>query len=68
MVGYVWASYIEVTDSQTVDSSNLIKPLALETIVDNSNPESRIQKLPERQKLLEDNQIIGLDIDAEIKP
>ncbi|NLF97855.1 MAG: SH3 domain-containing protein [Candidatus Riflebacteria bacterium] len=66
--GYVWASYISVTDSQTVDTTNLTRPLGLETIVENSDPQARDQKLPERQQLLETNQVIHLDIDREINP
>lgn len=66
--GYVWASYIAVTDSQTVDTDNLTRPLGLETIVENSDPQTRDQKRPERQQLLETNQVIHLDIDREINP
>jgi len=53
--GYIWASYVTVTDSQTVDTSNLTKALDLETIVENANPWTREENLPARQKLLEDN-------------
>lgn len=53
--GYIWASYVTVTDSQTVDTSNMTKALDLETIVENANPWTREENLPARQKLLEDN-------------
>ncbi|PKL47756.1 MAG: hypothetical protein CVV42_12095 [Candidatus Riflebacteria bacterium HGW-Riflebacteria-2] len=66
--GYVWASYIAVTDFDTIDSGSLGKPLPLEMVVEGAKPETLDQKLPERQKLLEDNIVIEVDIDREITP
>lgn len=66
--GYVWSSYVAVTENQTVDTNTMTKPLDLGTIVNNSNPETRDQKLPERQQLLEKNRVIEIDIDQEITP
>lgn len=53
--GYIWASYVKVTDSQTVDTGNMTKALDLETIVENANPWTREENLPARQKLVEEN-------------
>ena len=53
--GYVWASYVKVTDSQTVDTSNMTKALDLEIIVENASPWTRDDNLPGRQKLAEEN-------------
>ena len=66
--GYVWSSYVTVTDSQTVDTANMTKPLDLETIVNNSDPWNREQNLPARQQLLDDNSIIEINIDEVIQP
>lgn len=68
LTGYVWASYLEITGSETVDSANLTRPLDLDTISDNSDSPYRDQNLPQRQKILEDNQIIELNIEEEITP
>ncbi|MBU1105504.1 MAG: SH3 domain-containing protein [Candidatus Riflebacteria bacterium] len=68
IAGYIWSSYIAVTDSQTVDTANMTKPLDLETIVNNADPLAREQNLPARQQLLEDNRVIEINIDQEIQP
>jgi len=66
--GYVWASYITVTDFDTIESENMDKPIDLETLVDNSKPEDFDYNLAERKKLLEDNKVYEIDIDREINP
>lgn len=53
--GYIWAGYVKITDTQTVDTSTAGNALPLETIVENANPWTRELNLDERQKLLEDN-------------
>ncbi|HAE41141.1 MAG TPA: hypothetical protein DCG57_21275 [Candidatus Riflebacteria bacterium] len=66
--GYIWSSYVTITDSQTIETSNMTTPLDLETIVNNSDPWTRAQKLPERQQLLENNKVFEINIEQEIAP
>jgi uncharacterized protein YgiM (DUF1202 family) len=66
--GYVWASYLTVTDFDTVESTSLGRPLSLDMQSEGEIPETLNRKLPERQQLLEDNIVHEIDIDGEIAP
>ncbi len=53
--GYVYSSFVRITETVPIDAANRDKALSLEEIVDNSDPWTRDKNLAERQKLLEDN-------------
>lgn len=53
--GYVWASYVQITDSQPLDPAKIQNPLPLEVIMYNSNSETRLDRIEERKKYLDDN-------------
>ncbi len=52
--GYVYSTYVKITETETLDSSNE-RALTLEEIVENSNPWTRDNNLEERKKLLDNN-------------
>lgn len=52
--GYVYSTYVKITETETLDSSNE-RALTLEEIVENSKPWTRDANLEERKKLLESN-------------
>jgi len=52
--GYVWASYIEITDTEPLEPDKVKEPLPLEVIMFNSNPEKRAKQFEKRQQLLRD--------------
>ncbi|MDD3148594.1 MAG: SH3 domain-containing protein [Candidatus Riflebacteria bacterium] len=55
LAGYVYSTYVKITDTTTIDTTNLTHALTLEEIVENSKPWTRDANLEERKKILADN-------------
>lgn len=55
LAGYVYSTYVKITDTSTIDTTNLTHALTLEEIVENSKPWTRDANLEERKKILADN-------------
>ncbi|HPT47824.1 MAG TPA: SH3 domain-containing protein [Candidatus Rifleibacterium sp.] len=53
--GYVYSTYVKITETATIDPATRDKPLSLEEIAENSDPWNRATDLDEKQKLLENN-------------
>ncbi|MFZ5949522.1 MAG: SH3 domain-containing protein [Candidatus Rifleibacteriota bacterium] len=58
--GYVWATYIKITDEQTVDTESMSQALSLEDITANADPWKREQNL--QQRLQRENEASPLKI------
>jgi hypothetical protein len=53
--GYIWASYVQITDSEPLDPAKVQNPLPLDVIMYNSNSETRLDRIEERKEYLDDN-------------
>ncbi len=60
MTGYVWASYVKITDAETVNTENMSQALSLNDIVRNADPWKRDKNLQQRRELEENSGLLPI--------